>query len=999
MDTSANLSSGARALLALIALLPSTAQARRAPPTPTPTATRPAPGAGRVGRAKGPNVDGIPAPAVARGTGQSRKCEATELTNPEVEGATLGADDHLGGALCGYGGGGTGAPDAVFEYSAPLTGRYDVRVEGQGFNPLIHVRRTDCEGEFLACAEDTTGGRRPTLALDLVQGDRVAIAVDGTSRGRAGNFVLRITRRRPDLVVRLLSRPAIGLARTRIEMVAEITNVGIADAEPFAVEFVLAEDALLNDPVGAEPVGCPIQTLAAGQSVICRSFNLLSIPTIDAGNYFLGVRVDSTDTNDESNEANNRDVSPLRLARGLIPFQSVYRAADGSAYHVISAAPSDTDGAGSEEVVITTFAASTDSVLVCNAPPGGSPGSTAAAIAGPSPPFSVLHPFTSIVRTGVLLPNDIDQIDFDPRFGGRLTLGSGAGALTVCENTPGCTTTALARPLRPLNVGAGGVPAACIASGVAAPACFGPPLSAFAFSFPGTFNACANSSLVTAQTVLCAPRPADGFTLGPGAAVVLHYTDVFEEAGFSVGVAGLAIDTDGINPVGCPRNSVVGSLARVDSVPPQPIDTSTVAPTLTPTRTPSRTPPPTSSATPTATASQSATPTRTFTRRNTATVTLTPTTTPTNPAVQPASGEIAINATTAGSQQRPDVAMAPDGSCIVAWESEGQDGSGLGVYAQRLSSIGVPVGSEFRVNNATLGDQRLPALAVGANGSFVVVWLGPEPGGASTDVFARRFSSAGAALGDEFVVNTSLAGAQVEADVAVSGDGASAVVWQTPEGPSDSGIAARRYDAGGMPLGDEFFVNTVATFDQVRPRIAAASNLPYAVAWFSSTPTAPDVLLRRVATSGAPLAAEILVAKDGDRPEVALSPTGAALLGWGVTERRVRRYDAASVPLGAATAVGPTLADETRGVAFVADGGFVVLRRERPIVAARFDPSGVQIGAEFRVDLARAFGGAQTIYDAAISGGPNGRFVVVWDSGGQDGSGLGVFARLFRDPR
>ncbi len=52
--------------------------------------------------------------------------------------------------------------------------------------------------------------------------------------------------------------------------------------------------------------------------------------------------------------------------------------------------------------------------------------------------------------------------------------------------------------------------------------------------------------------------------------------------------------------------------------------------------------------------------------------------------------------------------------------SDFQDGSGTGVYAQRYSATGVAQGAEFRVNTITSNSQRDPAVAMDADGDFVV---------------------------------------------------------------------------------------------------------------------------------------------------------------------------------------------------------------------------------------------------------------------------------------
>ena len=42
---------------------------------------------------------------------------------------------------------------------------------------------------------------------------------------------------------------------------------------------------------------------------------------------------------------------------------------------------------------------------------------------------------------------------------------------------------------------------------------------------------------------------------------------------------------------------------------------------------------------------------------------------------------------------------------MVVWASQGQDGSGWGVYGQRYDVSGVALGGEFRVNTTTADDQ------------------------------------------------------------------------------------------------------------------------------------------------------------------------------------------------------------------------------------------------------------------------------------------------------
>src|SRR5205085_1058104 len=117
---------------------------------------------------------------------------------------------------------------------------------------------------------------------------------------------------------------------------------------------------------------------------------------------------------------------------------------------------------------------------------------------------------------------------------------------------------------------------------------------------------------------------------------------------------------------------------------------------------------------------------------------------------------------TAGNQQRPAVAVDAAGDFVIAWQSQDQDGSSDGVYAQRYSAAGVAQGGEFRVNTFTTGLQASPVVAVDAAGDFVVAWESLNQASATSgfDVYAQRYSATGLPSGAEFRVNNLTAGNQ-----------------------------------------------------------------------------------------------------------------------------------------------------------------------------------------------------------------------------------------------
>jgi hypothetical protein len=305
------------------------------------------------------------------------------------------------------------------------------------------------------------------------------------------------------------------------------------------------------------------------------------------------------------------------------------RADDGTAYQVISI---NLIGTGAEEGRITTLAGSATGLGGCDVSEGMK-GDRAEAIAGVLAPIQILHPYDQIVRTAILTPNN-SALSFDESFGGRLTLGTGGSALNICKDAFDCTAQSNVQPVVPLSSATGGVPAACIANGVAAGQQCDGSTQRNVFGFPATPSDsppdCNSASDITADTTICAPEPMDGFSLANGEVVIFIYDSSLLGLGFSVGAGGFGIDTDGINTPGCGMNSVVSAQDALQSLPAPPLPSRTPSNTPTQTQTPADTPTNTPSATPTSTFTN--TPTDTPTPTATATNTSTPADTPTRTA-------------------------------------------------------------------------------------------------------------------------------------------------------------------------------------------------------------------------------------------------------------------------------------------------------------------------------------------------------------------------------
>ena len=120
----------------------------------------------------------------------------------------------------------------------------------------------------------------------------------------------------------------------------------------------------------------------------------------------------------------------------------------------------------------------------------------------------------------------------------------------------------------------------------------------------------------------------------------------------------------------------------------------------------------------------------------------------------PTGTDIQVNTFTSSDQIYPSVTALTDGGFVVTWSSDGQDGSGYGIYGQRYAADGTPVGSEFRVNTYTSNDQVYSSVTALADGGFVVTWSSDGQDGSGYGIYGQRYAADGTPVGSEFRVNT-----------------------------------------------------------------------------------------------------------------------------------------------------------------------------------------------------------------------------------------------------
>ena len=159
----------------------------------------------------------------------------------------------------------------------------------------------------------------------------------------------------------------------------------------------------------------------------------------------------------------------------------------------------------------------------------------------------------------------------------------------------------------------------------------------------------------------------------------------------------------------------------------------------------------------------------------------------------PQGAELQVNTYTSNHQRSAAITLDGAGRFVVTWASYLQDGSGYGVFARRFNSAGQAVGGEIAINVYTVGAQRVPRVSVDGAGRFVVAWDSVNEDGATFGIFARQIDPAGTAAAAQFQVNTYTLGSQNSSRVAMNAQGRFVVAWTSGHDYGTYGAFAQRF--------------------------------------------------------------------------------------------------------------------------------------------------------------------------------------------------------------
>jgi hypothetical protein len=260
--------------------------------------------------------------------------------------------------------------------------------------------------------------------------------------------------------------------------------------------------------------------------------------------------------------------------------------------------------------------------------------------------------------------------------------------------------------------------------------------------------------------------------------------------------------------------------------------------------------------------------------------------------------------------------------------------------------------SDTAVSNASSYEQSAVALS---GGGHVVIWSGSN--GDSQDVLMKVYDASGNVTLDQTVVNSTTAGSQgTPVAVALAGGGF-AVTWLTYPSNNDSDVMMKIFSDAGVEVRGETTVNSTTAGYQNSQVVTALDGGGFVVTWVDNVNdgSGSGVYMKSYSADGTVVVAETLV--------------------------NTTTVGSQSSPV----------------VTALADGGYVVTwtsydnNNNTDVYMKAYSASGQQTLGETLVNTYTD----STQSEQSVTALKNGGYVVTWTSYGQDGSGTGVYMKVF----
>ena len=361
-----------------------------------------------------------------------------------------------------------------------------------------------------------------------------------------------------------------------------------------------------------------------------------------------------------------------------------------------------------------------------------------------------------------------------------------------------------------------------------------------------------------------------------------------------------------------------------------------------------------------------------------------------------ASDEFRINTYTMRDQGGPQSVCLNNGNVVVVWQSDGQDGSGSGIFGQLYNPIGVKVGAEFQVNSNAAGDQRYPKVTALSNGGFAVIYADLNRG-----TYMQVFNENATKIDAEFGVTsdtTTFGFAEPDSRAIAGLDGGKFVVsWSSGRIPEV--IYAQQFNNSNTKVNLPFLISSNNFNRKLRPTVIKVDQNRFIIGWQELISTSWTILIQAFDSTGNKIGANIQCSPDNaDYP--ALTDMGdknfvisfiKSKTGSPITYRRI--YSDSLLPVSNEF---PTDFGAYPAVIPVKNNSFAIGRvmssANPDLYMQLYDLSGNPIIQQFQINIYNA--SMRSFGDPKGSLLQNGNIFITWVSFNQTGQGWDIYGRI-----
>ncbi|SCA64193.1 hypothetical protein SCG7086_CN_00010 [Chlamydiales bacterium SCGC AG-110-P3] len=307
--------------------------------------------------------------------------------------------------------------------------------------------------------------------------------------------------------------------------------------------------------------------------------------------------------------------------------------------------------------------------------------------------------------------------------------------------------------------------------------------------------------------------------------------------------------------------------------------------------------------------------------------------------------ESILNTTTTAEQYGVQLAELADGSTIAVWQSENQDGDGYGIYAQRYDAAGAKIDGEFIVNTTTAGEQ-IEANVLGlSDGGFMVTY--------SSDgaIMGQKYDGNANALGGEVQLSNNNGDTYANSQLTGLNDGGYVLSYQDE---TSKEVVVQQYDSNGDAVGAEKRLIGSGVADAQNSDVAALADGGYIVTW-QGREGSEKILAQQYDAQGNTVGAEFDVApatsEQLTNPSVTALEDGGFAISYtnmNMKDLLVQRFDMSGNTVGSAITVNNSIKDTVKSdITSLADGGFIVsYSSSDDVTVQRYDSAGAAVGSE-----------------------------------------------------